>query len=272
MFLSSNARVAANVYSAARYISSTPACFAAAPAVSKEAEAKKKLKKFQKLKLKNQVPPQNHPLYMEVPQALRYLRAACVGQPSSQATISILMSVIPDKGSKPLTGSIFFPKPLKSTKILVFTNNATTKEECLEAGAHTVGGSELLEQIKEGSVVLDFDKAFATPDMVNLLTPLARTLGVKGLMPMVKRGTVSDDVLSLIKDNMGSLPFKQKGMHLAVPIGRCDFTDKEIISNLKAAATSIHASQPAGTKRPNIIGKTVLNATRGPGIVIDFRP
>ncbi|CAH2355322.1 54S ribosomal protein L1, mitochondrial [[Candida] railenensis] len=252
--------------------SPTSSYAAAHSSTNKEADAKKKLKKFQKLKLQHQSSPRNHPLYMEVPQALRYLRASSVGQPASQAIISILMTVVPDRGSKPLNGSIFFPKPLKETRILVFTAQESIKEQCKEAGAFAVGGADLVEQIKNGSFSLDgIDKAFATPDMVHSLTPLARTLGVKGLMPMIKKGTVSEDVLNLIKENLGSLPFKQKGMHVAVPIGRCDFTDKEIISNLKAASSAIFGAQPAGTKKPNIIGQTVLNATRGPGIVIDFR-
>lgn len=244
-----------------------------APPPPKLADAKRKQKLFLKLKAQSQAPPQNHPLYMEVPQALRYLRASAVGQPALQAVLSVLMTVVPDRGSKPLSGLIFYPKPLKPTNILVFTANADTREAALAAGAHTAGGADLLEQIKSGAVLLEhFDKAFATPDMVNALNPFARTLGVKGLMPMAKRGTVSDDVLALVHANLGSLPFKQKEYHLAVPVARCDFSDREVVANLKAAATAIYALQPAGTKRPNIMGQAVLNVTRGPGIVIDFRP
>lgn len=252
-----------------RCISSTPALSAKA---DKILDAKKKAKKLTKLRRQHQQSPENHPLYMDVPKALRYLRAASVGQPSSTATISILMTLVPQRGSKPISGSIFFPNPLKSTKILVLTAKEETQAAALEAGATDVGGPELLEQIKDGKITLDHDQAFATPDMVSHLGKYARLLGSKGLMPMAKKGTVADDVVTLVKNNLGSLPFKQRENHVAVPVARCDFSDKEVLENLKAASEAIYGSQPPGTHKPNLLGQTVLNSTAGPGIVIDFRP
>lgn len=235
-------------------------------------DAKRKLKRAQLIKQKNKQPPELHPLYMEIPTALKYLRAAEVGQPAKKTTISILMTVLPDKGSKPLSGSIYFPKPIKENQIMVFSLDEEVLENAKKLGASIVGGLELIEDIKEGKVKLDnLTQSFATPDIVKDLKSVARNLGPKGLMPTAKRGTVSDDIEGLIRESSGSLLFKQKEQHLSIPIGRCDFSDKEILQNLKAASKAIYGSQPPGTKKPNLIGKTFLSSTIGPSILINFK-
>lgn len=74
-----------------------------------------------------------------------------------------------------------------------------------------------------------------------------------------------------MEENVGALPFKQRDQHLSIPIGRCDFSDKEILQNLKAASDAIYGCQPPGTKKPNLIGQTCLSSTIGPSLVINFR-
>lgn len=234
--------------------------------------AKKKLKREQLVKLKNKQAPELHPLYMEVPTAMRYLRAAEVGQPAKKTTISILMTVIPDKGSTPLSGSIYFPKPIRDSHVMVFSLQPEVAELAKELGASYAGGLELIEEIKQGNVKLDsLTHAFATPDIVKDLKVIARQIGPKGLMPTPKKGTVSDDVPALMRSSVGALPFKQKSQHLSVPIGRCDFSDKEIIENLKAASEAIYSSQAPGTRKPNLIGQARLSSTLGPSVLINFK-
>ncbi|CUM64814.1 uncharacterized protein PRCAT00002427001 [Priceomyces carsonii] len=235
-------------------------------------EAKKKLKRAQAVKLKNKQPPEIDPLYMEIPVAMKYLRAAEVGQPAKKTTVSILMSVIPDKGSKPLAGSIAFPRPLKDSLVMVLSENESVLNRAKEMGAALFGGQDLIDSIKDGNTKLDhITHCFATPGIVKELKPVARILGVRGIMPTARRGTVSDDVESLISGSIGSINFKQKDRHLSIPIGRCDFSDKEILENLKAASDAIYGSQPPGTKRPNLIGRTFLSSTIGPSILINFK-
>lgn len=234
-------------------------------------ESKKKLKRMQLIKNKNKQHPELHPLYMDVPTALKYLRAAEVGNPAKKTTLSILMTIIPDKGSKPISGSVFLPRPIKDNNMLVFSLEQESLELAKARGA-TVGGLELIEEIKAGNVKLDeFTQCFATPDIVKDLKAIARYLGPKNLMPSTKKGTVSEDVSKLMEENVGALPFKQRDQHLSIPIGRCDFSDKEILQNLKAASDAIYGCQPPGTKKPNLIGQTCLSSTIGPSVVINFR-
>lgn len=235
-------------------------------------DIKKRLKKEQRRKVVQKQAPESHLLHMTVPSAMRYLRAAEVGMPAEKTTISLHMTVLPERGSKPLSGEIFLPRPMKDSHVMVFSANPEVVEKALSEGAAYAGGVDLIEKIQKGEIKLDgLTHAFATPDIVKELKAIARQVGPKGLMPLAKKGTVADDVFQLMKNSAGAMPFKQKGEHLAIPIGRADFSDHEILANLKAASDSIYGAQPPGTKKPNLIGKAVLSLTRGPGLVINVR-
>lgn len=230
-------------------------------------------KRAQRKKSAQKQPPQIHPLYMDVPTAMRYMRAAEVGQPAKKTTVSVQLTVIPEKGSTPLQGKIFFPKPIKDNKVLVFTSNEVTKKEILKLDSTiVVGGADLVDKVQLGELdITKFNQSYATPEMVPLLRPVARILGTKGLMPTAKRGTVSESVASLLEENFGAFNFKQKQNLLSIPIGRCDFSDAEIIKNIQAASDAVYGCQPPGTKKPNLIGQCVLSSTLGPAVVIDFK-
>lgn len=230
-------------------------------------------KRAQKLKNLNKESPLAHPLYMDVPLAMRYLRAAEVGQPAKKTTVSLQITIVPEKGSTPLQGRIFFPKGVKDNTALVFTTSAETKAK-LEAIDErlVVGGTEIVEQIQQGQFDLGkFTQSYATSEMVAFLKPIARILGPKNLMPTVKRGTVSDNVIQLIEENFGAYNFKQKENLLSIPVGRCDFSDEDILRNIQAASKAVFECQPPGTKKPNLIGQCHMSSTLGPSVVIDFK-
>lgn len=236
-------------------------------------DVKRKLKRAQLVKARNKQPPEHHPLYMDVTTAMRYLRAAEVGNPASRTTVSVHITVIPEKGSKPLSGNVFYPKPIRDNSVMVFSTDEGVVHEAKKLGAKAAGGVELVELIKNGTLKLDdFTQCYATPDVLADLRPIARMLGPKGLMPTARKNTVSENVIDLIHENLGAHPFKQKGQHLLMPIGRCDFSDHEILSNLKAASDAVFLAQPPGTKKPNLIGQAALSSTIGPSIVINFKP
>ncbi|QEU62314.1 Mrpl1 [Kluyveromyces lactis] len=241
--------------------------------LTKEQLRKRELRKMVQRRLQAKTPASDHPLYMSVSKALRYLRAIEVGQPASQQTITLTTLVVAERGVPPLTGNVSFGKPLKDVKVAVFTNDeaqaALMKDKY---NVHLVGGSDLVSQIKAGEVNIDFDKAFATPDIVpQLASQVGRILGPRGLLPTAKKGTVAEDLEPLIKDSMSSVPFRQRGNSISLGVAKTHFTDKEVLENLlatqKAFKQSITNQQ---TKKPSILSQTTLTSTHGPGIVIDF--
>lgn len=248
-----------------------------APPATKKSKDKKEenranARRLMKRRAEHREPPQKHPLYMDVPTAMRYLRAAEVGKAPEKTTVSAHISLVPAKSSTPLQGKIFFPRMIKNSKALVFANNPETQAALKEqASSIVVGGSSLVAQIKEGNFDFsNFNQCYAEPEMLTELRAIAKILGPRGLMPLEKRGTVSTDLAELVKENFGAHYFKSSGEAMAIPVGRCDFSDEEIIKNLKAASDALYTCQ-IGKKDPVMIGRCHLSTTLGPAIVIDFR-
>jgi ribosomal protein L1 len=109
--------------------------------------------------------------------------------------------------------------------IVVYFVDEDRIEEALQAGATHAGGIDLVTKviihatyIKTQCVwssgqVLDGDiqptKVFSTSSLLPVITPkLGRFLGPKNLMPSVKKGTVSDDISTIIKATKGTFGWK----------------------------------------------------------------
>lgn len=234
------------------------------------ADAKKKAAKYvAKKRIMAKIAPEKSSLYSTIPTALRYIRAAEVGMPLSATTITITSQIVQDRGTKPVSGAVRLPTPLKQIKVLVFTSDAAQVKVAQSFGA-LVGGKELVSEIQDGKIDLgQYDAAFATPEIK--LGAIAKTLGPKGLMPSAKKGTVAEDLSNVLSSSLGTLPFKLKSNLLSVPVGRVNFTDEEILKNIIAVSKSVkEAAEKVPTKRPVLVGETVISSTKGPGFVINF--
>jgi len=128
-----------------------------------------------------------------------------------------------------LRGRVFLPyscaSSTKQSIVVVFASGAQAAA-AREAGADFVGSEELIPKLIDGT--LSPDKLIVTPELQGLFQrnpALARTLGPKGLMPSVKRGTVSDDVVTAVKEARGGLDWKgdSKGV-IRAAIGRVSHT------------------------------------------------
>lgn len=207
-------------------------------------------------------------LCMDIETALRYLRAAEVGNRPSSTTISLNMRIVAEKGATPVNGNCRLPKPLDTERICVFTNSSELAQQARKAGAAVVGGDEIIEQVRNG--VVNFDRAYATPDIAKKLTSIARILGPKGLMPNAKRGTVTEDIFNAVSSAVGETTFKQHGNMLRLSVARASFTDLEAVRNIVAVINSVRDNiANSGNTKNAYIGKTTITSTHGPAIVIE---
>ena len=86
--------------------------------------------------------------------------------------------------------------PSKKIKVAVFADGDDLKKAEV-SGADIYGSEDLIEKVKNGNI--DFDKCISTPKMMSKVSVLGQILGLKGLMPNPKLGTVTNEFTSAIK-------------------------------------------------------------------------
>ncbi|KAI8093379.1 ribosomal protein L1-like protein [Halteromyces radiatus] len=205
-----------------------------------------------------------NPDAVDVHQALKVLKAMEVGHPSHQIEAHIQCKI--EKSTPLIRGSLVLPKSIKQEATIVVFATGKKAEEARAAGAQYVGGEELIEQVQKGEI--KFDKCISTPQMFPAVTKIARVLGPKGLMPTVKKGTVTDDVSDIVRKSKSSFDFKgDKFGVLHTGIGKVEFESNDIENNLKAILEELRLFGKANNLKA-FIQNVSLSSTRGPGIAI----
>ncbi|WLD76571.1 50S ribosomal protein L1 [Mogibacterium neglectum] len=155
----------------------------------------------------------------------------------------------------------------KSKKVLVFAKGAKA-EEAQAAGADYVGAEDLAEKIQKENW-FDFDSVVATPDMMGVVGRLGKVLGPKGLMPNPKSGTVTMDVQKALEEiKAGKVEYRlDKANIIHVIIGKCSFTEEQLVENANTLIQVVAKAKPAAAKGQYFKSVTVTS-TMGPGVKI----
>lgn len=156
----------------------------------------------------------------------------------------------------------------KSIRMIVFTDDESLQKDAIKAGAVKAGLSELIAEIESG--FMDFDYCIATPDSMKHLSKIAKKLGPRGLMPNPKNGNVTNDVLEAIEvAKKGKINFKNDKFGIVhTMVGKVDFCDEDLVSNIKAVVNAIKESRPEAVKG-KFIKSVFLTTTMGPSVAID---
>lgn len=157
----------------------------------------------------------------------------------------------------------------KTIKIIVFTDDESLQKDALKAGAVKAGLEELMAEIEAG--YMDFDYCIATPDAMKKLSKVAKKLGPRGLMPNPKTGNVTNDVVEAINVAMkGKINYKNDKFGIVhTMVGKVNFTDSDLISNIKAVVSAIKESKPEAVKG-KYIKSVYLSTTMGPSVAVDI--
>ena len=157
----------------------------------------------------------------------------------------------------------------KSLKVLVIAkgDNADIAEK---NGADYVGAEDMVAKIQQGW--LDFDAVVTTPDMMPVISRVAKVLGPKGLMPNPKSGTVTTDVAKAIKDiKAGKVEYRlDKTNIIHVMIGKVSFGTEKLQENLERVMEALIKAKPAAAKG-TYLKSVALSSTMGPGIKVDYK-
>ncbi|KDR85632.1 hypothetical protein GALMADRAFT_53656, partial [Galerina marginata CBS 339.88] len=223
-------------------------------------------------------------LKLTLQDAISVLRAVEVAFPKSTYELTVKTQV--GNGAAVPRGRVNLPreaKPKAEDKILVFAEGRLA-EDAKKAGAHIVGGPELIDGIlnnrHRATTIL------CTPSLIRAITPkLGRFLGPLGLMPSERRGTVTEDIAGYIQRLRGTSEWRaDRTGTIRAPIAMMNFPVDDVALNFRQFLASVKRATgnskdaDSGDRKLKSAGgaftpimKVILSSTRGPGIRIsDF--
>ncbi len=187
---------------------------------------------------------------MALPEAIVYIKENAKAKFDESIEVHVRLNIDPKKGEQAVRGSVSLPHGIgKSVRVAVITESKA--DEAKKAGADIVGGQELIDKIKAGTLP-DVDVIVATPDMMPKLAPVARVLGPRGLMPSPKTDTVTTNVGEAVESlKKGKANFKNDNSgNVHQVIGKASFDAEKLTQNyaafidaVKGCRTEAHKGQ-----------------------------
>jgi large subunit ribosomal protein L1 len=208
-------------------------------------------------------------VFSNLEEAISILKETATTKFVESVEVHVNLNIDPKYADQQLRTTVTLPNGVgKQTSIAVLTNEENF-EEAKSAGADIVGNDNLIEQITQGDI--NFDLLVATPNMMPKLAKLGRILGPKGLMPSPKSGTVSSTLeATLVEFKKGKFEYRADRTGIVhVNFGKTDFTNVQLIENLKALYKSIEQNRPSGVKGKYFKSLFVCT-TMGPSVKLDL--
>ena len=200
--------------------------------------------------------------------ALALLKECATAKFNESVDVAVQLGVDPRKSDQVVRGSVVLPAGSgKTVRVAVFASGDKA-DAAKEAGADIVGLEDLAAQIKGGD--LNFDVVIASPDTMRVVGQLGQILGPRGLMPNPKVGTVTPDVVTAVKNaKAGQVQYRtDRAGIIHATIGRRDFSDEALKTNLVAIMDALNRAKPASAKG-TYIRRVSLSTTMGIGVRVD---
>jgi len=208
-------------------------------------------------------------VYSDLETAIVALKETATAKFIESVELHANLNIDPKYADQQLRTTVTLPNGIgKQVRIAVLTNEENF-EEAKAANADIVGNEDLIDQVTQGN--LNFDLLIATPNMMPKLAKLGRVLGPRGLMPSPKSGTVTSTLTETLNEfKKGKFEYKaDKTGVVHVNFGKVDFSNEQLIENLKALYQSIEQNRPSGVKGKYF--KTLfITTTMGSSIKLDL--
>ena len=204
-----------------------------------------------------------------IDEALKIIKGFTKAKFVEAVDVSVRLGVDAKKSDQQVRGSTVLPAGTgKSVRVAVFAPAGAKADEALAAGAEAVGMDDLAEKMLAGD--LNYDVVVATPDAMRVVGKLGQVLGPRGLMPNPKVGTVSPNPAEAVKNaKSGQVRYRtDKAGIIHATIGKADFGDDALKSNLQALLLDLIKAKPA-TSKGQYLQKISLSSTMGPGVTVD---
>ena len=154
----------------------------------------------------------------------------------------------------------------KNIKVAVFADTDVAAA-AKQAGADIAGLEEITSLIEKNK--LDFDILISQPNFMPQLGKYAKVLGPRGLMPNPKSGTVTNDVVKVVRETKaGRVEYRADNAGIVhVGIGKVSFGPQKLQQNAEALLANIKSNRPASVKA-NFIKSIYLTTSMGPAIPV----
>jgi len=171
-------------------------------------------------------------------------------RPKFDPSVDLVMhlGIDPKQADQMLRGSVTLPKGIGKAKRVIAFCQDNDAAACSEAGAVEAGGDDLVKKVQDGW--FEFDVAIAHPSMMGKVGRLGRVLGPQGKMPSPKSGTVTQDVVTAVKEySAGKLEFRNdSGGNIHAMVGKLSFAQVDLRENIVAFVDHIRKLKPATAK------------------------
>jgi large subunit ribosomal protein L1 len=204
-----------------------------------------------------------------IDEALKIVKANSKARFTEAVDVAVRLGVDAKKSDQQVRGSTVLPAGTgKSVRVAVFCPAGAKADEALAAGADVVGMDDLAEKMQAGD--LNYDVVIATPDAMRVVGKLGQVLGPRGLMPNPKVGTVSPNPAEAVRNAKGGqVRYRtDKAGIIHCTIGKADFDDEKLKTNLHALLADLVKAKPA-TAKGQYLQKIALSSTMGPGVTVD---
>ena len=209
-----------------------------------------------------------HEKMYSLDEALKFLIEHPAAKFDESMDVAMSLGLDTRQNDQQVRGFVALPHGLgRKVCVLVFAKGAA-EEEAKKAGADYVGAEDLVKKIQDGW--MDFDRVISTPDMMPMVSKVAKILGPKGLMPNPKLGTVAtkvDQAVNQEKKGKASFRANKEGI-VHSSIGRYSMGLTGIRENFLAFLSEVIKSKPVSSKGV-YLKKIVLSSTMGPGLMVD---
>ena len=181
--------------------------------------------------------------------------------------IAMRLGVDPKKGEQNVRGTTNLPHGTGKNKTVAVLASGDDIKAAEAAGADFVGEEEIINKVQEGWK--DFDVMLATEAMAPQIGKIGRFLGPR--TPNKRNGTVTNDIAKAVKEIKGASRIEyriEKAGIVHLGIGKVNFTEEQILDNLRTALDAVIRAKPASSKG-RYLQSITLSSTMGPGIKID---
>ena len=162
--------------------------------------------------------------------------------------VAINLGIDTNKTDQNIRGVVSLPKGSGKMVNVAVLAKGDKQIEAKDAGADSVGETDLIDKISSGKI--NFDILIATPEMMPAIGKVAKILGPKGLMPNPKLGSVTDDLKKAVSDaKSGQIELRNdKDGNIGLSIGKKSFKNESLIKNFEAVIEVLNKEKPSNVK------------------------